>query len=87
MYGPEGSQHNRVCYGYTEVPYPTKSKFAALLLCLFGGYLGLHRFYVGKVGTGLIWFFTMGFFTLGWFVDLLLIILGWFRDKHGRLLD
>jgi hypothetical protein len=88
MYGPEGAPPTSAYYyGYREMPYPTKSKFAALLLCLFGGLFGLHRFYVGKVGTGLIWFFTMGFFFFGWFVDLLLIISGTFKDSHGLPLD
>jgi len=63
--------------------YPYKSLLAAALLCLFFGYLGIHRFYVRKIGTGLIWFFTGGFFGIGWILDLLFIILGFFRDKAG----
>ena len=63
--------------------YPYKSRLAAALLCLFLGVLGIHRFYVGKIGTGLIWFFTGGFFALGWILDLIFIILGFFRDKRG----
>ena len=63
--------------------YPYKSRLVAALLCLFFGVLGIHRFYVGKTGTGLIWFFTGGFFTIGWILDLILIILGFFKDKAG----
>ena len=63
--------------------YPYKSRLAAVLLCLFFGYLGIHRFYVGKIGTGLIWFFTFGFFGVGWMLDLVFIVLGFFRDKAG----
>ena len=63
--------------------YPYKSRLAAAILCLFFGVLGFHRFYVGKIGTGLIWFFTAGFFTIGWILDLIFIILGFFRDKAG----
>ena len=63
--------------------YPYKSRLIAALLCLFFGVLGIHRFYVGKIGTGLIWFFTVGFFGVGWILDLIFIILGFFRDKAG----
>ena len=63
---------------------PPKSKFVALLLCIFFGVLGSHRFYVGKFGTGLIWLFTLGFFGIGWILDLIMIIVGAFKDKFGR---
>lgn len=64
--------------------YIHKSKWVAFFLCLFLGYLGAHRFYVGKIGTGIIWLFTMGFFGIGWILDLIFILLGGFRDKAGQ---
>lgn len=60
-----------------------KSKKTAFLLCLFGGFLGLHRFYVGRVMTGLLWMVTLGFCGIGWLIDLLVIALGGFRDNAG----
>ncbi|HEY7020577.1 MAG TPA: TM2 domain-containing protein [Ktedonobacterales bacterium] len=63
-----------------------KDFWATLLLCLFVGVLGIHRFYVGKIGTGLIWLFTGGVFGIGWIVDLILIILGSFTDKQGNVI-
>lgn len=42
----------------------------AWLLLAFLGIFGIHRFYMGKWLTGLIWMFTGGFFLLGWLYDL-----------------
>ncbi len=60
------------------------NRLAALLLCLILGFLGIHRFYVGKVGTGLLWFLTLGFLGVGQIFDLILIATGEFRDSDGR---
>lgn len=63
-----------------------KSWIATLLLCLFTGHLGGHRFYVGKIGTGVVWLCTMGFFGIGTIVDLIAIAIGRFTDKDGDLI-
>lgn len=55
-----------------------------LLLCIFVGPLGLHRFYVGKIGTGLLMLFTVGGLGIWVIVDLVLIVTGNFTDKDGR---
>lgn len=60
-----------------------KSWLATLLLCIFLGEFGIHRFYVGKVGTGLLYLFTLGFFGIGIIVDIIMIAVGSFTDK-GR---
>ena len=61
----------------------TKSRLVALLLCLFLGELGIHRFYVGKVGTGILWLCTGGIFGIGFLIDLIMIIVGGFTDSYG----
>ncbi len=60
-----------------------KNKTVALLLCIFLGIFGAHRFYVGKVGTGVLYLFSYGLFGVGWIVDLVKIISGSFTDKYG----
>ncbi len=62
-----------------------KSRLAALLLCWFFGMFGVHRFYVGKIGTGLLMIFTLGGLGIWACVDLILIIVGSFRDKYERI--
>lgn len=52
-----------------------KNKWVSFFLCLFLGGLGIHRFYEGKVFTGLLYLFTLGLFGIGWFVDLIRILL------------
>jgi TM2 domain-containing membrane protein YozV len=68
-------------------PVSPKSRLVALILCLFFGWLGIHRFYVGKIGTGILMIvLCFGFFGLWVFVDFIMIAIGAFRDKKGRRL-
>ena len=66
---------------------PQKSKAVAGVLCFFLGVLGIHRFYIGKVGTGLIWMFTGGLFGFGAVIDFFIIIFGGMKDSEGRELS
>lgn len=50
-----------------------KNKWVALILCVFFGVFGIHRFYEGKRVTGFIYLFTFGLFGLGWFFDIILL--------------
>lgn len=61
-----------------------KSKLTVLLLCIFFGGIGIHRFYTGKIGTGILWLLTGGCFGIGYVVDIIMIATGKFMDKDGR---
>lgn len=64
-----------------------KKRLPAFLLCFFFWFLGAHRFYVGKIGTGIIWFLTLGVVGIGALIDFIMIIVGSFKDKEGKKLE
>ncbi len=70
-------------YGFVG---PRKSKMVALILCIIGffGFAGLHRMYVGKVGSGVLHFLTYGICVVGTIMDLIAILSGGFRDSYGQ---
>ena len=61
-----------------------KNWLATLLLCFFLGGIGVHRFYVGKVGTGILQLITLGGCGIWTLIDLIMIITGSFTDKDGN---
>ena len=61
-----------------------KSRFVALVLVTFLGLIGIHRFYVGKTGTGIAQILTFGGFGVWTLIDFFLILFGGFRDKDFR---
>lgn len=58
----------------------------SLLLCAFGGVLGLHRFYTNNIATGVIMLLTGGGCGIWWIVDLIMIAANTYRDGNGNLL-
>ena len=63
-----------------------KKRSTVLLLCIFLGGFGAHRFYVGKVGMGILYLLTGGLCGIGWIVDIIQIACGNFRDNMGLFL-
>ncbi len=63
-----------------------KSNTVALLLCFFLGVLGVHRFYVGKIGTGILQLVTLGGLGIWALVDFIIIVVQKFTDKEGNVL-
>lgn len=60
-----------------------KSQLVALLLAIFVGVLGIHRFYLGHTGIGIIQLLTFGGFGIWALIDLILIISGDLKPKNG----
>jgi TM2 domain-containing membrane protein YozV len=65
-------------------PPSEKSRGVALALCIPLGVFGAHRFYVGKIGTGLLQLCTFGGLGLWYLYDLILVAAGEFKDEEGR---
>ncbi len=64
-------------------PKSEKTFIATILLCLLLGTFGVHRFYTGKIGTGILMLLTFGGLTIWYWIDLIVIICGKFKDKRG----
>ena len=69
-----------------SMPDSEKSRTVTLLLCFFLGILGIHRFYVGKTGSGVLYLCTGGIVGIGVLIDFIMIIVGKFTDSQKNLI-
>lgn len=60
-----------------------KSRLATTLLAFFLGGIGVHRFYLGKIGTGILMIVTLGGFGLWALIDFIMAVCGAMKDKNG----
>jgi TM2 domain-containing membrane protein YozV len=70
----------------TEEKISEKNILVAVLLCLFLGLLGVHRFYLGKIKTGLLMLFTFGGIGIWTTIDFVFLFAGLGKDKNGKTL-
>lgn len=68
----------------TPADQSEKGFVPTLLLCFFLGALGVHRFYVGKIGTGILMLLTGGGLGIWWLIDFIKVASGTFTDLDGR---
>ncbi|MCI8411531.1 MAG: TM2 domain-containing protein [Clostridia bacterium] len=64
-----------------------KEWLVTVLLSLFLGTLGVHRFYVGKIGTGILELITLGGCGIWTLIDIIMIVTGNFKDKNGNAIQ
>ena len=70
----------------TELGNSEKSFVSTLILCLLLGQLGVHRFYVGKIGTGILMLLTIGGLGIWQLIDTIMIATQKFKDSNGLLI-
>ena len=66
-----------------------KSRLTTTLLCAIPGYFGIagiHRFYLGKIGTGILMLVTLGGLYIWTLIDFIFVVSGNMKDKEGKLI-
>jgi len=96
--GKEIAGEGKICsfcgtVNYADANAPQSGKkisekwVACTLLVVFLGIMGGHRFFTGKIATGVIMLLTFGGFFIWNIIDIAVVISGNFRDKKGNLIQ
>lgn len=80
-------------YGPQQPPYappfdPMKSNkdfLTTLLLAIFLGYLGIHRFYTNNTGIGVLQLITLGGCGVWTIIDIIILVTGSYKDGDGKI--
>ena len=70
-----------------KAPVSKRKILPAVILCVLFGYFGTHRFYVGKVGTGMLQMLTLGGLGFWMLYDAIMLVLGKFTDSENAVLS
>ena len=62
----------------------SKDKKTALILCVLVGLFGIHDFYLGRIGSGILKLLTANLFAFGWIADIIKIATGTYKDGAGE---
>jgi len=73
-------------YSTVQNSMGSKKKTITLILAIFLGFFGVHRFYVGKTGTGILYLFSFGLLGIGWIYDIIMLFTGNFKDVNNDLI-
>jgi len=71
----------------TKSDVSDKSRLIAFLLAFFVGVIGVHRFYLGRVGSGVAMIFTLGGLGIWAMIDWIVILCGSFQDNDGKIVS
>jgi TM2 domain-containing membrane protein YozV len=82
---PKCGVRQKAAPGYNKMDI-SANWLTLLLLSIFLGELGVDRFYVGKIGTGILKLITLGGCGIWWLIDLIMIICGKYTDSNGNII-
>lgn len=83
--GFRGESHSSGTVG-AVMPGERKDWLTTLLLALFVGYFGVHRFYTGHTGIGIVQLLTLGGCGVWTLIDIIQIVTGSYKDANGNAL-